>query len=177
MAQYATAVELAGYLQKDLDTYSANQVLTLASSMFSRAADTWFEPTTATYTVVGGMYVSIRLPFRPIISVTAVRINGVAITGWSLVKRTLWRPTGFGNSFQIPPDQVDIDLTHGLVAAPDDVKSQVIEVAAQAYEIPVSAVLSESIDDYAVKYAAAGGLQLTESAECLAQMYRGTLAA
>jgi hypothetical protein len=178
MAQYATATELAGKLQKDLDTYSANQVLTLASALFSREADTWFEPTTATYTTLGTLYPSIRLPFRPISAVTAVRVNGVTVTGWTLVKRTLWRPGGFGSSCLIPPDKVEIDLTHGEATAPDDVKAEVLDVAAQAYDIPVAAVIGESIDDYAIKYATTGGgLQLTASARDLARMYRGTLVA
>lgn len=178
MVQYATADELAGKLQKDLDTYSANQVLTLASSMFSLEADTWFAPTTATYTVLGTLARGIYLPFRPVISVTQVRINGVVITDWTLIKRTVWRVVGFGNPWNIPPDQVDIDLTHGWAAPPDDVKAQVLDVAGQAYEIPVGAVVGENIDDYAVKYATTGGgLQLTASARALAQMYRGTIAA
>lgn len=178
MAQYATATELAGKLQKDLDTYSANQVLTLASGLFSRTADTWWEATTVTYTVLGTFCPSISLPFRPITAVTAVRINGVAITGWTLVKRTLWRQGGFGNSCNIPPDQVDIDLTHGYAAPTDDVKAEVLDVAAQAYDIPVGAVIGESIDDYAIRYATSGGgLQLTKSAADLAASYRGTLVA
>jgi hypothetical protein len=177
MVQYATAVELAGFLQKDLDTYSANQVLTLASAMFSLEADTWFAPTTATYTTLGTFHRCIHLPFRPVISVTQVRINGVVITDWTLIKRTVWRAVGFGNPWNMPPDQVDFDLTHGTSSVPDDVKAQVLDLAGQAYEIPVAAVVSESIDDYAVKYATGGGLQLTSSARDLAQMYRGTLAA
>ena len=39
---YATDTELAGYRKKDVDTYSATQVLTLASGLFSQAADTWW---------------------------------------------------------------------------------------------------------------------------------------
>jgi hypothetical protein len=178
VVQYATATELAGKLQKDLDAYSADQVLTLASALFSREADTWFAPITATYTTLGTPCPSIDLPFRPISAVTAVRINGVAITGWTLIKRTLWRPQGFGTSCAIPPDKVEIDLTHGEATAPDDVKAEVLEVAGQAYDIPVGALVAESIDDYAVKYATTGGgLQLTPSARELARMYRGTLAA
>lgn len=178
MVQYATATELAGKLQKDLDTYSADQVLTLASGRFSAEADTWFASTAVTYTTTGTPGVSIPLPFRPVIAVLAVRINGVVVTGWTLVKRTLWRPAGFGAGCAIPPDEVQIDLTHGYTAVPDDVKAEVLDVAAQAYEIPVGALVSESIDDYAVKYATTGGgLQLTRSAKDLALMYRGTLAA
>ncbi len=178
MVQYATATELAGKLQKDLDTYSADQVLTLASGLFSRMANTWWASTAVTYTTTGTFCPSIDLPFRPISAVTAVRINGVAVTGWTLVKRTLWRPGGFGTSCTIPPDKVEIDMTHGYAAPTDDVKAEVLDVAAQAYDIPVGAVIAESIDDYAIRYATTGGgLQLTPSARDLALSYRGTLVA
>ena len=40
MALYATASELASYLQQDLDTASATLALTLASGAFSGAAET-----------------------------------------------------------------------------------------------------------------------------------------
>ena len=178
MVQYATATELAGYLQQDLDTYTANQALTLASSQFSQLAMTWFEATTTTYTMPGTFSVAIRLPFRPITAVTAVRINGVAVTGWTLVKYTLYRAAGFGSSYIIPPDKVEIDVTHGYASVPDDVKAAVIETAATAYTMPVNAVVGESIDDYQVRYSqTGGGVQLTQSARDLALMYRGTLAA
>jgi hypothetical protein len=178
MVQYATATELAGKLQKDLNTYSADQVLTLASALFSRVADMWFAPTTATYTTLGTWCSSIDLPFRPVTSVTQVRINAVVTTGWTLVKNTLYRPAGFGSACQVPPDKVEIDLVHGYTSPTDDVKAEVLDVAAQAYEIPNGAEIAMSIDDYAVKYATTGGgLQLTPSARDLALMYRGTLAA
>jgi hypothetical protein len=178
VVQYATAVELAGHLQQDLDTYSANQALTLASGQFSQAACTWWEPQTVTYTVLGTVATSIRLPYRPVTAVSAVRINGVAVTGWTLVNGTLWRAAGFGTSCAIPPDEVEIDLTHGYAEVTDDVKAVVIETAASAYEIPVSAVASESIDDYQVRYAnTGGGVQLTSAAKALAEQYRGTFAA
>jgi len=178
VVQYATAVELAGYMQQDLDTYTANQVLTLASGQFSQAACTWFEPTTVTYTTTGAPCPSIRLPFRPVTAVTAVRINGVAVTGWTLVKNVLYRASGFGTSCKVPPDEVEIDLTHGETAAPDDVKAAVLETGATSYATPVGAVIGETIDDWSIRYSAAGGgVQLTPSAAALAAQYRGTFAA
>lgn len=178
MAQYATAVELAGKLQKDLDTYSANQVLTIASALFSREADTWFESTAVTWTTFGTPATRLDLPFRPVIAVSAVRINGVTVTGWTLIKHRLYRAQGFGTSYAVVPDEVEVDLTHGYITASDDVKGAVLETAAQAYDVPVGAVVSESIDDYAVRYATTGGgLQLTKSAAELAAGYRGPLMA
>lgn len=178
MVQYATATELAGYLGQDVDTYTADQALTLASGSFSQAAATWFASTSATFTTTGTVGTSIRLPFRPVIAVAAVRINNVAVTGWTLVKNTLWRQAGFGTSCTVPPDKVEIDLTHGYTAVPDDVKAAVLETAATAYSQPVGAVLGERIDDYEIRFAAAaGGIELTSSAAVLAKQYRGTLAA
>ena len=178
MVQYATATELAGYLQQDVDTYTATQALTLASGQFSQLAMTWFAATNYTYVTTGTPCTEIRLPFRPVTAVSAVRINGVAVTGFTLVKNTVYRAAGFGTSWVVPPDEVQIDLTHGYTSVPDDVKAAVIETAAAAYAVPVSAVVREAIDDYSVQYSAAGGgVQLTPSARDLALMYRGTLAA
>lgn len=175
---YATAEELAGYLQKDLDTYSATQVLTLASSLFSQAADAWWSPQSSTYTRTGTRLTALTLPFLPVTAVSAVRINGVAVTDFTLIDGTLYRAAGFGSSSATPPDLLEIDLTHGYATASDDVKGAVLETAAQAYDIPVGAVVAESIDDYAVKYATTGGgLQLTKSASDLAASYRGPLVA
>jgi hypothetical protein len=165
VVQYATASDLASYLQQDVDTATADLVLQMASDRFSLAAATWFTPMSVTYTTTGTVAPSIRLPFRPVRSVSAVRVNGVAVTGWTLVKNTLWRPAGFGTACRIPPDEVEIDLSHG-------------EDAGAAYAIPVAAVAGESIDDYQVRYSAAGGgMQLTRSAMELAAQLRGTFAA
>lgn len=179
MPQYATAEELASYLQvPSVDTITANLVLTVASGQFSQSACTWFEPTAVTYTTTGTVGSSIRLPFRPVTAVSAVRINGVAVTGWTLVKNSLWRAAGFGTSCKVPPDEVEIDLIHGLTDPTDDVKGAVLETAATAYTAPIGAVLGEKIDDYEIRVSAsAGGVELTSAAQKLAQQYRGTFAA
>lgn len=176
MALYATASELASFLQKDLDTASATLVLTIASGRFAYEADTAFAATNTTYSVVVDGCSSLELPYRPVTAVSAVRVNGVTITGWVLRLNTLYRTAGFGYRNAWPPDQLDADLTYGYAAVSDAVKGAVLETAAQAYDVPVSAVTSESIDDYAVRYATTGGgLQLTASAAALAASYRGVL--
>jgi hypothetical protein len=178
MALYASASELASYLQKDLDTASATLVLTVASGMFAREADTVFGVTTTTWSTVVYGQAWLELPFRPVVAVSAVRVNSVTITGWSLRVDTLYRVSGLGYRYAWPPDQLDVDLSYGYAAVPDDVKGAVLEVAAQAYDVPVGAVVSEQIDDYAVRYATTGGgLRLTESAANIAAGYRGLLLA
>jgi hypothetical protein len=176
MALYATASELASYLQKDLDTSSATLVLTVASGRFAYEADTAFSATTVTYSAIADGCDVIELPYKPVTAVSQVRVNSVVITGWTLRLNCLYRTAGFGYRFAYPPDQVDVDLTYGYTAVPDAVKGAVLEMAAQAYDVPVGAITGETIDDYAVRYATTGGgLQLTSSAADLAASYRGLL--
>lgn len=151
MAKYATESELASYLQKDLDTASATLALTLASGEFSAEAETWWTATTATYTTAGIGCTEIELPYRNVTAVDEVRVNGVAITGWTLRVGTIYRLAGFGYRFAYPPDQIDVDLTHGYTTVPDDVKLATLEIAAGLYDNP-GGVISESIDDYTVRY-------------------------
>lgn len=175
MALYATASDLASYLQQDLDTSTATLVLTVASGIFAREADTVFAATTVTYTSVVDGCTVFELPYRPVTAVSAVRINSSTITGWVLRAGTLYRTAGFGYRYAWPPDQIDVDLTYGYTTVPDDVKGAVLETAAQAYATPVGSIVSETIDDYAVRYANGGGLRLTDWARGVAESYRGVL--
>lgn len=176
---YATASELASHLQKVLDTATAEQALEIASSTFSRYARTWWAVTSSTYSFYATAGTRIDLPYRPVIAVTAMRVNGVVqAVDYTLRRYSVYRDLGFGDWWASPPDEIQIDYTHGYAAVPDDVKGAVLEMAAQAYEVPVGAVIGETIDDYSIRYAtAAGGIQLTKSAAALAASYRGTLIA
>lgn len=151
MGMAATPTELAGYLQQDLDTYTATQALTLGTAEFCRVADTAFSATSTTWSTIGDGCWELVLPFNDITAVSAVRVNGVAITGWSLRIDRLYRYAGFGYRGMFPPDQVDVDLTYGQIAYPDDVKLAVLEIAAGIYDHPTSEI-SEQIDDYVVRY-------------------------
>lgn len=175
MAQYATASELAGYMQQDLDTYTANLVLTLASGEFTKAAGTAFSPTSVTYTRTGTCATSLTLPYRAITAVTDVRVNGVSVTGWSLIGSVLYRTSGFGTTYAYAtvPDVLEADLTHGYATVPDDVKAAVLETAAMAYANPTG-VTQEAIDDYSVRYGSTpAGVRLSSAAADLARDYRG----
>jgi hypothetical protein len=148
---YATATELAGYRQEDLDTYSATQALTLGTAEFIRVAETAFAATTATWSAIADGCTVLELPYNDVTAVSAVRINGVTITGWTLRVGTLYRSAGFGYRYAWPPDQVDVDLTYGKTAVPDDVKLAVLEIANGIYEHPAG-WSSLTIDDYTVRY-------------------------
>jgi hypothetical protein len=151
MVMYATPAELAGRLQKDLDTYTATQALTLASGDFSVAADTWFAPTAVTWTTDVYGETLLRLPYRSVTAVSAVRVNGVVVTGWSLRNGRLYRAAGFGSWSSLQPDVAEVDLTHGLTAPSDDVKRAVLDMAAADYDNPTK-VASEQVDDYRITY-------------------------
>lgn len=183
---YATASELAGYMKKDLDTYTAELALTVTSAEFSRVADTWWAQQTTTYKTPGVGQRAIVLPYNPVVSVSAVRIDAVAVTDYKLVRQTVYRQAGFGlwyaafgatgAWFGPPPADVQIDLTYGYAAPTDDVKGAVLEAAAAVYGSPDSTVTAESVDDYTVRYLQLGR-KLTPGAQALAELLRGPLVA
>lgn len=179
---YATASELASYLKQDVDTSTATLALQTTSQLFTVRANTAFLPTTVTYQTEAFGMRQLRLPFRPVISIQAVRIVGQAgttvVTDYSRIKTVLYRLAGFGVPGIYPPDMIEVDLTYGYGAVPDDVKGAVLESAGAAYSSPDITVKSESIDDYSVSSAAdSGGVMLSEAAAKLADLYRGTFAA
>jgi hypothetical protein len=181
MAMYATPAELASYLQRDLDTSTATLVLTIASDLFAERANTRFEANSTTYSVAsvdGTANYRLYLPHTPVTAVSAVRINGVAITDYTRIGSVLYRSIGFGYCRAFPPDLIEVDYTHGYASVPDNVKGAVLETAAAAYCGPDITVLSESIDDYSIKTAPnTGGIQLSSAAAALADYYRGVLVA
>jgi hypothetical protein len=180
--QYATDAELASYLKQDVDTSTATLALQTASALFSTRAQTWFAPTSTTWSTPGVGARQLYLPFRPIISVDAARIINSAgtttVTDWKLIRGVLYRLAGWGVPGAFPPDEVQIDLTHGYATAGDDVKGAVLETAGAAYMSPDITVAQETIDDYTIKAALnAGGMSLSPAAQMLADYYRGTIAA
>lgn len=179
---YATAAELASYLQKDLDTATATLAITVASGMFSTRAATMFAATAVTYETVATGGVQLRLPFRPVTAVSAVRIVvgavSTTVTDFSRIRSVLYRVAGFGAWGAFPPDTAEVDLTHGYAVCPDDVKGAVLESAGVAYEHPDAALVAEAIDDYSVRTSATlSGFQLSQGARDLADLYRGVFVA
>jgi hypothetical protein len=186
MGQYATASDLASFMQTDVDTSTANLLLTLVSGQFDSEADTTFgTPVAVTHSEAGNGSRILIPPFRPVQSVTAVRIDGVSITDYTVIKSRvgfwkIYRISGFGtwigtvNWTGFPPQLVEVDLTYGYTTVPDDVRAAVLATAANAYQQPTSAIIAENIDDYRTRYAAkGGGVQLTEYAQQIAANYRG----
>jgi hypothetical protein len=180
---YASVSELASYLQQDVDTSTATLALQVTSQLFTVRANTAFQPVTLTYQTIGLGHRQLFLPYRPISAVTAVRIVNpntatVTVTDYARIKTVLYRLAGFGTPGIFPPDMVEVDLTYGYAAVPDDVKGAVLESAGASYSSPDITTKSESIDDYSVSSATdTGGVSLSKFAQSLADLYRGTIAA
>lgn len=131
----ATATELAGYMQQDLDTNSATQALTLASGMFEDEADTKFSVTSATYTVEGYGQQQISLPRRPVVAIQSVTVGGAAVSDYQAIGGELYRLVRWGG-FSTYASPVVVTYTYGYAAPPDDVKLAVLFMAAQLYDNP-----------------------------------------
>lgn len=179
---YATAAELAIYLQQEVSTPAAELALRVTSQLFSTRAGTMFTPTAETWQEEVHGEPKIRLPFSPLIDVAEVRIvnaGGITVlTGWTRIKSVLYSAAGFGARCLFPPDMIEVDVTHGYAECPDDVRGAILESAGAAYLGPDITVAAEAIDDYSVKMAAnTGGVSLSVAAATLADLYRGTLAA
>lgn len=173
---YATPTQLAGYLQSDLDTYSATLALETATAEFVRRARRRWDSTAGSWKTTATFYPSIEIPYRNVTAVTAVKVNGVAIAvDYTLRNGRVYRDAGFGNPYASPPDEITVEFTYGLSVVPDDVKLAVLGCAAELYN-NVSGVSAETIDDYRVEFS---GTRVTAGRGWreVADYYRGVLVA
>lgn len=180
MAQYATAVELATYLQQDLDTASANLALTTATAVFVGEAGATFAAVAGTYSTAALGERHVFLP-GPVTAVSAVRVNGVAVTDYTRIGDVLYRAARFGTTSSFPPDVVEVDYTAGYATVPDDVKLAVLQLAGELYENPHGATSrTEQIDDYSIaeKFAdVSGDTPVAPGWREVAAKYRGVVVA
>jgi hypothetical protein len=178
MAMYATPSELASSLQKDLDTASATQALERASERFSRRARKRWTATAGTWKTTATYATRLAIPYRNITAITAIKVNGVAVpVDYTLRNGTVYRDLGFGDPYAWPADEVLFEFTYGLTTAPDDVKDAVLSMAGEIYEHPDGSAVSETIDDYSIKYDGRA-LQLSgRDWREVADHYRGILVA
>jgi hypothetical protein len=175
---YASASDLASFLQQDVDTATATLVLTKATALFDqRSKSHWGGQLTTTYGKPGNGEPEIVLPFAPLVAVSQVRVNGVVLaTGYTVIEQSVYRRIGWGRWSAFPPDLIEIDYSYGYATVTDDVAAAVLEAAGAAYAHPDPAVTSETIDDYTYKTSPnIGGMALTPSAAALADWYAGAL--
>lgn len=166
--QLATPEELASLLQRDLDASTANLLINLATAKVQRAAggQRIVDVTdTAVLDVDGDCWDPyLTLVQFPVRSVSAVLLNGVAITDWYLRKQMLWRSAGWRTSGGVP-DQIKVTYAHGYVTGSqylETARDFTLSLAKLGYGNPDGST-SEAIDDYKVTYAEADArMQLTE---------------
>ena len=139
MAAFATPTELAGFLQQDLDTYSATQALNFASKAIRTHCGWNISQETVTGKVLdcdGSR--SIWLETLLLTAVGSVVENGVTLTvlsdyDWTSYGRLL-RAGRWPNQAR----SVAVTYTHGYVTDPDDVKAVCLAAAGRRYQNPES---------------------------------------
>jgi hypothetical protein len=171
VAALTTPTRLAGYLQKDLDTYSAQLALDTASDAFELEADTKFSSTATTYTAEGYGQDAIVLPRQPVIAVQSVTVDGVAVTDYARRGSSLYRIVRWGGTSYYAADVV-VAYTYGYTTVPAAVELAVLQLAADLYEHPLPNVSMEQIDDYMVRYDGNPVQALSVSWRTIAARYR-----
>lgn len=154
LAPLATSADLS---VRGVDTSNATLVeamLEAASDAVRDAAGSPISQHTSTVTVEAGPGRSLRLPAQPVTAVSAVSIDGSAVTDWRLVSGALWRHGGWRRGCD--PTLVDVTFTHGYAVVPADVVQLVCDFAIAAMHSSEdgarAGVAYESIDDYRVGY-------------------------
>lgn len=162
--QLASPEDLASLLQKDLDTATATLLVEIATAVVQAEVRQRLVEATETVSLLGTTDSWLDLPQRPVTAVTAVELDGTALTvgapgsggaTYRLLGSRLWR----GDGWQVycgEPSTVEVSYTHGYAAG-----AQKLELARGAslsiirdwYDNP-GAATSEKIDDYAATYSA-----------------------
>lgn len=166
MAQFATSTELADRLQTSLTAAEASQaddLLAQASALIVEETGQQIEEQVDDVLTRRGVYDrTLRLPERPVTSVSQVTIDGdvVDATTYYLLGDELVRSHGWAG----PGAEVQVTYTHGYNPIPDTVKSVTLNMAARVWTNP-EAVRQETYGPASLSYFGSGfgGLFLTEA--------------
>lgn len=190
--QLVTPLELAAYLQQDLDTATATLLVEQGTAVVQAAAgQRLVQVTDDVITRPGGSGRFLTLPERPVTAVTAVTIDGIPIaagTGYVayLPKAQLWRVWGWRSLGPtswtgLPFAAVQVTYSHGYAAGDqklEKARSCVFALCAQAYANPTGAS-TLAIDDYRESYTRPGStaaMQLADTQQAELRRYYGTTA-
>jgi hypothetical protein len=137
---------------------TVNVFLDVASALVRDAAGSPISETTSTVALEGVPDPRLFLPGPPIRSVSAVLVDGQAVTGWKLASGALFGAAGWSSGPD--PSEVTVTYVHGLPTVPADIVDLVCRLVGQELvsfrsgEGATSrAVQSERIGDYQVTYA------------------------
>lgn len=165
--QLATPSDLASLLQQDVDTASATLAVEVCTAVVQAAADGQriLRVVGEVATVTGTAERWLRLPQWPVVSVSSVTLDGLALTAgvpgsgvatYRLVGNRLWRGCGW-QTYCGEPSTVGFTYTYGYVTGDQQLqlaRGAVLSLGRGLFVNP-SGAASEKIDDYAVTYAAA----------------------
>lgn len=167
---FATTDDLAERLQRTLtgaEEASAEHLLADATGHLQELLGQLIEQDTVT----AHLWVTdprdqwLPLPQRPVTAVTAVTIDGTAVTDYTVLPHALWREDGWIDGAQSSagePIRVTVAHTYGYATIPAELVSWCCVLASQAFAVieksgalGAGVVQQERIDDYAVTYAQA----------------------
>lgn len=138
------------------DLTLVRQKLAAASDAVRDAAGSPISLATSTVKVGAPSGQWLQLPAQPVRSVSAVSIDGVAVTDWALIDGALYRAAGWS----CLPAVVEITFTSGFDPVPADVIDLVCQFAIAglltANDGARTGLAYESIDDYRVGYQQGG---------------------
>lgn len=176
MAQFATADDLADRLAVTLtgpEQTRAGKLLTLASGLIQKEARQKVERIAGDTLTRRGSYSSrVRLPERPVESITSVTLDGTALVEDDDYYRDgdeLVRSVGWGN----PSDELVVVYTHGYTAIPDAVKAICVEMVVRVWVNP-GAARQEAIGSENVSYGAVGLLLTSDEKSVIRDALRRT---
>lgn len=176
MASFATPADLAVFLGReeleDAEFLQAQLLLDLASDQIRRWARQTIDLVASDVAILAGSWSSeLILPERPVVAVSAVSVDGTALTadtGYTMSPPGVLHvgPSGGssgrqgatglrGGTWGGPAARVTVTYTHGFAAIPTAVKAATLAMAARVVASP-SGVRSETVAGYSVTYAAAG---------------------
>ncbi|WP_332644076.1 hypothetical protein [Aeromicrobium sp.] len=103
----------------------AQDALDVASAAIREAAGNLIAPSqTVTVSVTGAQLRLLALP-RPVATITAVTIDGSAVTDYKALPEGLWRACGWG----CVPTVVEVSATFGLPEVPADITDLCVQLA------------------------------------------------
>ncbi|MFC4494070.1 hypothetical protein ACFPA8_07980 [Streptomyces ovatisporus] len=134
--------------------------LDTASATVREAAGCPISETTDTVVLEGGRDLRLPLPGPPVSTVSAVLVDGVAVSDWTLRSGALLRDAGWQSG--CTPPEVTVTYTHGLPTVPADIVDLVCRLAAKSLVglrtspedagLAAPPLVSERIGDYSAVY-------------------------
>jgi hypothetical protein len=164
-------MEARGVTVDASETTPVTTYLDVASTIVREAAGSPISQTTSTITLESWGH-RLHLPGHPVTAVSAVSVDGVAVTDYKLLSGALTRAggfCGFNRDFR-EGTLVTVTYTHGLPTVPADIVDLVCRLVGQELtalrsgDIASRGITSERIGDYSVTYSDAetGTMRLSD---------------